>query len=110
MIHASIRMEFAAKLFAEARGILDALLERTRVSPGCLGCYVYQDVRESRILLYEQWWESEAALDRHLRSELYQQVILVMEMAKELPQVKFSRISLTTGIETVAKSRGGGAG
>jgi quinol monooxygenase YgiN len=106
MIHASIRMKFAARQFVEARDILDSLVERTRVSPGCLECYVYQDVRESRVLLYEQWWVRETDLDRHLRSELYGQVVLVMEMAKEFPVVRFSEFSATSGMETVAKSRG----
>ncbi len=106
MIHASIRMKFAARQFSRARDILDSMVERTRVSPGCLECYVYQDVQENRVLLYEQWWEREADLDRHLRSELYGQVVLVMEMAKEFPVVRFSRISTTSGMEAVAKSRG----
>lgn len=106
MIHASIRMKFSAKQLPKARDILDSRVERTQVSPGCLGCYVYQDVRDSRVLLYEQWWESKEDLDRHLRSELYRQVVLVMEMAEEFPVVRFSEISRTSGMETVAKSRG----
>lgn len=106
MIHASIRIKFAARQLPKARDILDSLVERTQVSPGCLGCYVYRDVRESRVLLYEQWWESKEDLDRHLRSALYQQVVLVMEMAEEFPVVRFNEISRTSGMETVAKSRG----
>jgi quinol monooxygenase YgiN len=105
MIHAGIRMKFAAKEFVEASEILGPLAEQTRITPGCLECYLYRDMQEDRVLLFEQWWESEADLDRHLRSELYQQVILVMELAQEFPSVRFSDISQTTGMETIARSR-----
>jgi quinol monooxygenase YgiN len=107
MIHANIRMKFAPNKFAEARDILRAMVERTRVSSGCLGCDIYQDLREARVLLFEEWWETEADLDRHLRSDLYRNLILVMEMAYEYPVIKFSKISHSTGLETVVKARNG---
>lgn len=105
MIHAGIRMKFAAKEFAEACEILGPLVEQTRVSLGCLECTIYQDMQEDRVILLEQWWEGETALNLHLQSDLYQQVILVMEMAQELPVVRFSDISQTRGMEKIAGSR-----
>ena len=107
MIYASLRMKFAPNKFAEARDILRAMVERTRVSPGCLGCDIYQDLREPRVLLFEEWWETAADLDRHLRSDSYRHVILVMEMALEYPVIRFSEISGSTGLETVEKARSG---
>jgi quinol monooxygenase YgiN len=105
MIHASIRMKFAAKEFAEAREILGPLVEQTRVNTGCLECHIYQDMQEDRVLVFEQLWEGEADLNQHLRSDLYHQVILVMELAEEFPVVRFSDISRTTGMETIERSR-----
>jgi len=107
MIHASLRMKFAADRFPAARDILLALVERTRASPGCLGCEMYQDLRERHALLLEEWWETEADLDRHLRSDTYGRVILVMEMATEQPLIRFSEISHSTGLETVERARSG---
>lgn len=107
MIHASLRMKFAPDKFAAARDILLALVERTRVDPGCLGCEMYQDLRERHVLLLDQWWETEADLDRHLRSDAYGRVILVMEMATEQPLIRFSEISHSTGLETVERARSG---
>jgi len=106
MIHASLRMKFAPDKFGAARDILLALVERTRVSPGCLGCEMYQDLRERHVLLLEEWWETQADLDRHLRSDAYGRVILVMEMATEQPLIKFCEISHSTGLETVERARG----
>jgi len=105
MIHASLRMKFAPDRFAAARDILLALVERTRVSPGCLGCEMYQDLRDRHVLLLEEWWETQADLDRHLRSETYGRVILVMEMATEKPLIKFCEISHSSGLEAVERAR-----
>jgi len=107
MIHESLRMKFASDLLDEAGEILCAIVERTRVGPGCLGCEVYQDLMDPCTLLFEGWWKTQDDLDRHLRSDPYRRVILVMEMAVEYPVIRFSEISKTTGMETVRNSRFG---
>jgi len=67
---------------------------------------MYQDLRERHVLLLEEWWKTQADLDRHLRSDAYGRVILVMEMATEHPLIKFCEISQSTGLETVERARG----
>lgn len=107
MIHASIKMKFAPDHLDEASEILCAIVERTRVTPGCLGCDVYRDLLDPGTLLFEGWWKTHGDLDRHLRSDAYRRVILVMEMAIEYPSIRFSEITKTTGIETIKNSRFG---
>mgnify|MGYP001817591860 FL=1 len=105
MIHASVRMKFVPGRFAEARDILLALVEPTQFTPGCLGCDLYQGIPEVHTLLFEQWWGTQADLDRYLRSDPYQRVILAMEMAMENPLIRFSEISQTAGLEVVERAR-----
>jgi len=107
MIHASVRMKFVPGRFAEARDILLALVESTQVTSGCLGCDLYQGLRERYVLLFEQWWETQADLDRYISSEPYQRVILAMEMAMEYPLIRFSKISRSGGLETIERARSG---
>jgi len=107
MIHSSLRMKFTPEKFREASEILCSIVERTRVSQGCLGCDIYQHLLEPGVLLFEQWWNNDADLGRHLQSDLYRLVILVIEMAVEYPSVKFSEIAHTTGLEMVEKLRRG---
>jgi len=106
MIHASVRMKLVPGSFAEARDILLALVEPTQFAPGCLACDLYQGIPEPNTLLFEQWWETQADLDRYLRSDPYQRVILAMEMAMENPLIKFSEISHSAGLETIVRARG----
>jgi quinol monooxygenase YgiN len=105
MIHASVRMKFVPGRFAEPRDILLALVEPTQFTPGCLGCDLYQGLRERYVLLFEQWWETQADLDRYLRSDPYRRVILAMEMAMEHPLIRFSEISHSAGLETIERAR-----
>jgi hypothetical protein len=59
-----------------------------------------------RIFLFEDTWASEADLERHLRSPDYRQLLLVMELARVQPEVRFNRVSHSTGLETIQQARG----
>jgi quinol monooxygenase YgiN len=50
-------------------------------------------------------WRSEEELERHLRSDDYQKVLLVMEMSLKQPEIRFDTISSSTGFETIEKAR-----
>ena len=108
MVLATIRMTITAKKFGEALRIVRSVTEQSRVQPGCLSSRVYRNGQEDNVLLFEQLWRNEADLERHLQSEEYQQVLLVMEMAMKQPEIRFDTISSSTGIETIGKARGQG--
>jgi quinol monooxygenase YgiN len=106
MILATIRMAIPPKKRNEALKILRSMAEQSKVHSGCLGWHIYEDVQENNILMFEEMWRSEEDLERHLSSEEYRNVLLVMEMALKHPEVKFNTVSISTGIETVEKARG----
>jgi quinol monooxygenase YgiN len=105
MIRAAIRMLIPPKRRGEVMGILSSLGERCRFEPGCIGIRVYQDVELEPAIMFEQLWKSEEDLERHLRSEEFLKVLLVVEMSLESPEIRFDTISSSTGIETVEKAR-----
>jgi hypothetical protein len=41
----------------------------------------------------------------HLRSDEYRNLLLILEMALEQPEIRFDTISGSTGIETIEKAR-----
>jgi quinol monooxygenase YgiN len=55
--------------------------------------------------MFEEMWRNEEDLAKHLRSEKYHDVLLVMEMALKNPEVRFNTVSTSTGIETIEKAR-----
>jgi hypothetical protein len=44
-------------------------------------------------------------MERHLQSDEYRRVLLVLEMAIKQPEIRFDTIMSSTGIETIEKAR-----
>ena len=106
MVHATIRMLISSEKAKEVLDILRPMAERTRVVPGCIRCRVYRDVQEEHAIMIEELWRSQEELEQHLRSSDYRHVLLVVEMAKGPPEIRFSAISHWSGVETIEKARG----
>ena len=105
-IHATIRMLIPARKRKEALVILGSMIERIKLVEGCISCRLYQEIQGARAVMLDELWESEEGLRRHLRSETFRNVLLVVEMASEAPEIRFDRVSHSTGIGTIAQARG----
>lgn len=105
MIHSTIRIVTIPEKRDEAETILCTVAARTRVVSGCIACRAYHDAQEDRALMLEAIWDNEEDMNRHLRSEEFRNVLLVMEMAVEQPEIRFETFSRVTGIETIKKVR-----
>jgi len=105
MILATLRMVMSPENFAEVLRILLRTAERTRVETGCDRYRVYQDAQETRAILLEAAWNSEEELDQYLRSDDFLEVLMVMEMAVEQPEIQFSTIAGVTGLERAMAAR-----
>jgi len=104
-IHSTIRMVIPARKRKEALVILHPIIEQTRLEPGCISCRLYQDVADEETLLLEQLWASEEDLQRHLRSQRFHTVLLVIEMASESPEIRFETVSCAKGIDEIEQMR-----
>ena len=93
MIIATIRMMIPPQKRGEASRILKSVAELCKDDPGCLSCNIYRDLNNNRVLVLEEVWRTEEDLDLHLRSEEYRNLLLVLEMALELPEIRFDTIS-----------------
>ena len=108
MILSTIKMTIPPQKREEALKILRSVAELCRDDPGCLSCNMYRGIQDSKYLVIEEVWRTEEDLDLHLRSEEYRNLLLVLEMALEQPEIRFDTISDSTGIETIEKARSGG--
>ena len=109
MILARVRMMIPRRSHDGALKILKSMAEQNRVHLGCLSCRVYKDVEEDTVIVYEEIWRTAEDLESHLRSEGYNKLLLVMEMALQSPEVSFDTISRSSGIEIIEKVRKSGS-
>jgi quinol monooxygenase YgiN len=105
MIQATLRMSFTTEVIDEAVYILRSIIERIRTETGCISCSVYQDTDDEHLVVFEEKWKSDEDLQRHLRSDYYRKVLLVMEMAVSPPEIRFDTITDTSGMEIIKKAR-----
>jgi quinol monooxygenase YgiN len=106
LIHSTIRMNISPKKEREALEILRSITERTKAEPGCISCRIYRDIQEKDAITIEELWRRQEELERHLRSSDYRSLLMVVEMAKRPPEIRFSVISEWSGVETIEKARG----
>jgi quinol monooxygenase YgiN len=99
-------MLFETRKRKEALSILGSMIERINLEDGCISCRLYQDILDERALMLEEMWAGEPNLHKHLRSVDFRNVLLVVEMASEPPEIRFDRISSSTGIRTIIEVRG----
>jgi quinol monooxygenase YgiN len=84
--------------FARAVGSLAGPIE---VQNGCLNCGVTQNLVRPSELQLEARWETEEDLTRHLRSDAYKQLLLLMELGSAPPVVEFLRVVEMGGLDLV---------
>jgi len=98
-------MDFAKEKIDGAMLTLSSLVERIRAEAGCIDCSVYLDTEfENRVVLLQKW-RTESDLNRHLRSEEYKMVLLIIETAISPPMIMFDTISSTSGVEIIEEAR-----
>jgi quinol monooxygenase YgiN len=105
MIQTMLKMDFAVQNVDEALQILCSIIERTRAEIGCNDCSVYRDMQNDKRIVFEENWKNDEALKRHLRSEDFRKVLMVMEMAIIPPEVRFDTITESRGVETIEEAR-----
>jgi len=87
------------------------MLEPVRVERGCLSYCLYEniEVRNSFVLVEE--WNTQKDLESHIRTDNHRQLLALMDLLCEQPELLFNSVSSTAGmdlIENVLKADGTG--
>ena len=57
------------------------------------------------MIIFEKKWRNEEDMKRYLRSDDYQKVLLVIEMALTKPEIRFDTVTDSSGVEMIEKAR-----
>jgi len=83
---------------------LFASLGPTRVKPGCVGCNLFQD-SDTKTYHLESRWETTEDLIRHIRSDAYKRLLLLMELGADAPSIEFFTVSEIKGLDFIKAAR-----
>lgn len=89
---------FPAEGIGEAIPLLASGCGRIEAKSGCLDSMVARDTLEESRVRYTETWTSEEMFLRHLRSEEFRRVLLVMDMCSEEPGVSIGNFTGHTGL------------
>jgi quinol monooxygenase YgiN len=105
VVFSIIKLFPSVKQHAQVVEILKSVQDLIRPAFGCLGSWLSeQDFMHNHIQYVEQW-ESEEALHRHIRSDLYRRVLAAMELSRLPPEVSFYFASEKKGFELIESAR-----
>lgn len=105
MIQAVMRIMVLPESRADALELINSIIERIRVSPGCISYGVYQDLLGENSLMILEQWQSKAALDRFICSDEYRSILAMIELANQSPEISFYALSKIGGMEIIEKLR-----
>ena len=104
-VRSSIRMLIPLDKQSEAIDILGSVSAQVQFDPSCISSRIYRGVDDVRAIMVEELWSNVEDIMRHLNSDVYRRVLLVIEMAEELPEIRFDIIAGTSGVETIEMAR-----
>ena len=105
LIIESLRIVVRAGKREELRRALAAWIGPTQVESGCMNCRVLQEDNEPYSFYYEAQWKTPEDLMRHLRSEHYKRLLLLMDLGQEPPVVEFHTVTETKGLDLIQHAR-----
>ncbi len=85
--------------------MLRSLVGPVSVSRGCLKCRLFQNVLDENMVSWEEEWQTRDDLHRHIRSRLYRQILVALDLASEKPEIRFEHDSDGLGMELIASVR-----
>jgi quinol monooxygenase YgiN len=85
---------------------LASLIGPTQVQPGCLQCRLLQNWHDADEFAMEANWATAEDLTRHLQTDAYKRLLLLMELSAVPPVLQFSTVQEVSGLDLVQKARG----
>jgi quinol monooxygenase YgiN len=79
-----------------------ALLEPTRVQPGCLSCRLYRDYDNENAITLIGEWSSREDLEHYLASGARKTLIAALDLSTEVPQIQIDAIVRNKGLALIA--------
>ncbi len=105
MIVGTLRMRPLPDRRGELLEILRSVQSRVLAQPGCAAFHIYEEQDADAAIVLLERWESEEALDRHIRSEAYRRILAAMELSSDAPEISFESVSASEGIEKIERTR-----
>ena len=77
------------------------MLEPARVERGCLSYRLYEDVENKNAFILLEEWATQEDLERHIAKDSQRQLLALMDLLSEQPELRFNTVSHTSGMDFI---------
>jgi quinol monooxygenase YgiN len=105
MIIGTVRLLPPPDRHAAVLEVLESVQGRVRAQPGCSSCDILDERGSEPAVVLLERWETDGALETHLRSETYRWVLAAIELSGAPGDVRFEHVSASEGMELVSRLR-----
>ena len=103
MIIMSLNFSVSTLMKKDVINIFDSMAGSTSVKPGCKKVNLYSDINNDDDVLLILEWNSHKEMEKHIRSEEFRKIMVLMDLSNEAPIIRFNTVSSTMGFELVEK-------
>ena len=105
MIVSNTKISIPPEKRRELLQTLHSLMNRIRHEKGCVSYNFYQDVENENVFIHNGEWETQADLEKHLRSDKFGVLLGALNVLSDMPEIRFNTLAHTAGIEALKKFR-----
>jgi quinol monooxygenase YgiN len=105
MVIGTLRLLPLPKRRADVLEILRSIQGWVLAQPGCAAWHIYEEQDPEQAVVLVERWESETALEAHIRSEAYGRILGAIELSGGPPEVCFDYVSASEGMELIERTR-----
>ena len=106
MVTSFLKINVSHERKKDAIQTVRSILGWTCAQSGCISMAFYQDTNSPGTMMLLEEWEDWGSIENHIRSDSYRSILELMELSSEQPEIKFSSISNTKGLEVIERLRG----
>ena len=105
MLIMSLRIRVPSHAVPHIVGLFESYRGPVSVRAGCSSVNLYEHPSSTGDFILLAEWNSEGALEAHVRSDDFRKVLAIMDLADEPPELKFNTVSSARGFELVEEIR-----
>jgi quinol monooxygenase YgiN len=106
VVISTLRIVPSLRQRSELLEILRSVLGPIETQPGCLSCHIHEEDGPEHATVFCAHWETEAALQSHIRSKLYLRLLEAGDLSNQPPEFCFHHVSKTQGMDLIQQLRG----
>lgn len=105
MVILTVRMTLGPRNRAAVLSVIRPMLGPTSVETGCAGCRASVDLDHDNVLTFSEEWDTQENLDRHVRSNGFRDLLSVLDLASEPPEIRIRTVTESRGVEVIQAAR-----